>query len=180
MPFPTALPTARSPWDLPSSRRISTCMPRPEDPGSLPRPHQTGRFPWTSCSLTHSSAANNLVFGAVPALQGVRPPLWPTGFSVYASPPLFTLLIVPLPFGRSAAGATLDTGGWLALTRRGLAPRKIRQASLGTITKQGLAAPHEGLERRRRSRASAAAPGWAKSLKYLTPELRRQAAMGFR
>jgi hypothetical protein len=77
---------------------------------------------------------NKLVFGAVPALQGVRPPLWPTGFSVYASPALFTLLTVSLPFGRSAAGATLDTGGWLALTRRGLAPRKIRQASLGTIT----------------------------------------------
>ena len=95
---------------------------------------EAGSFSPTSCSLTHSSAANNLVFGAVPALQGVRPPLWPTGFSVYASPPLFTLLIVPLPFGRSAAGATLDTGGWLALTRRGLAPRKIRQASLGTIT----------------------------------------------
>ena len=54
--------------------------------------------------------------------------------SVYASPALFTLLTVSLPFGRSAAGATLDTGGWLALTRRGLAPRKIRQASLGTIT----------------------------------------------
>lgn len=31
-------------------------------------------------------------------------------------------------------GATLDTGGWLALTRRGLSPRKIRQASLGATT----------------------------------------------
>jgi hypothetical protein len=30
--------------------------------------------------------------------------------------------------------ATLDTGGWLALTRQGLSPCKIRQASLGAIT----------------------------------------------
>ena len=66
--------------------------------------------------------------------QGARPPLWPTGFSVYASPALFTLLTVSLPFWRSAAGTTLDTCGWLALTRRGLIPRKLRQASLGTIT----------------------------------------------
>lgn len=84
---------------------------------------------------------NKLVFGAVPALQGVRPPLWPTGFSVYASPALFTLLTVSLPFGRSAAGATLDTGGWLALTRRGLAPRKIRQASLGTSRRRDAGYP---------------------------------------
>lgn len=93
---------------------------------------------------------NKLVFGAVPALQGVRPPLWPTGFSVYASPALFTLLTVSLPFGRSAAGATLDTGGWLALTRRGLTPRKIHQASLGTITSELRGGPLLGrpLERR--------------------------------
>ncbi|MGH8525130.1 MAG: hypothetical protein ACREXY_13230, partial [Gammaproteobacteria bacterium] len=34
----------------------------------------------------------------------------------------------------SATDATLDTGGGLALTRRGLSPREIRQASLGAIT----------------------------------------------
>ena len=33
----------------------------------------------------------------------------------------------------SATGATLDTGGWLTLTRRGLAPRKMHQASLGAL-----------------------------------------------
>ena len=63
MPFPPGLSTARSPWDLPSSWPICTCMPRPEDPGSLPRPHQTGRFPWTSCSLTHSSTATSSFSG---------------------------------------------------------------------------------------------------------------------
>ena len=34
----------------------------------------------------------------------------------------------------SAVGATLDTGGWLALARPGLSPGKMRQASLGAIT----------------------------------------------
>ena len=34
----------------------------------------------------------------------------------------------------SAVGATLDTGGWLALARPGLSPGKMRQAYLGAIT----------------------------------------------
>ena len=34
----------------------------------------------------------------------------------------------------SATDATLNTGGWLSLTRRGLAPRKMHQASLGALT----------------------------------------------
>ncbi len=36
----------------------------------------------------------------------------------------------------SATGARLDTGGWLTLTRRGLSPRKIRQAYLDAVTNQ--------------------------------------------
>src|ERR1700675_4277596 len=36
----------------------------------------------------------------------------------------------------SAVGATLDTGGWLALSRPGLSPGKMRQAYLGAITKK--------------------------------------------
>ena len=35
---------------------------------------------------------------------------------------------------RSSLRSTLDTGGWLALTRRGLAPRKRRRVLLGAIT----------------------------------------------
>jgi hypothetical protein len=46
---------------------------------------------------------------------------------VYASPVLFELAF-------SATGATLDTGGWLNLTRQGLTPCKIRQALLGALT----------------------------------------------
>ena len=36
----------------------------------------------------------------------------------------------------SATDATLDTGGWLALTRPGLSPGKMRQAYLGAITSE--------------------------------------------
>lgn len=36
----------------------------------------------------------------------------------------------------SATDATLDTGGWLALTRPGLSPGKMRQAYLGATTLQ--------------------------------------------
>ena len=52
------------------------------------------------------------------SLQGGVSPLWPARFSVYASPLLFTSATVSLPLATlSARGATLDTGGWLALTR---------------------------------------------------------------
>ena len=34
----------------------------------------------------------------------------------------------------SAQRATLDTGGWLALTRQGLSPCKMHQASLDALT----------------------------------------------
>jgi len=47
---------------------------------------------------------------------------------VYASPVLFVGL------SDSATGATLNTGGWLNLTRQGLSPCKTRKASLGAIT----------------------------------------------
>ncbi len=52
------------------------------------------------------------------SLQGGASPLWPTWYSVYASPLLFTFATVSLPLTTlSVRGATLDTGGWLALTR---------------------------------------------------------------
>src|ERR1700675_3551069 len=41
----------------------------------------------------------------------------------------------------SAVGATLDTGGWLALSRPGLSPGKMRQAYLGAITTKRAARP---------------------------------------
>lgn len=47
----------------------------------------------------------------------------------------------------SATDARLDTGGWLALTRRGLPPRKIRRALLGAITTKLSGAPGTALKR---------------------------------
>ena len=60
---------------------------------------------------------NNPYFEAVPALQGARTPLRPTGFSVYASPVLFAGILPD-----SATSARLDSGGWLTLSRQGLSP----------------------------------------------------------
>ena len=106
-------------------RRISSFMPQPEDSGGPPHPHLHGCFVWASGTLTPSPSATNL-FRSCTSFQGTRSPLRPTGFSVYASPALFARLVPP----DSAAGATLDTGGWLALSRPGLPPGKMRQAFL--------------------------------------------------
>jgi hypothetical protein len=104
-------------------------MPQPEDSGGPPHPDQLpGCFvlasgtlkPWPSATSSFRSCTN---------FQGTRLPLRPTGFSVYASPVLFGY-----SFDASATGATLDTGGWLALARPGLTPSKIRQAYLGAAT----------------------------------------------
>jgi len=60
-------------------------------------------------------------------------------FRVRVTPTAYRMLclrftcLVQLSFV-SATGARLDTGGWLALTRRGLSPRKIRRAFPGAIT----------------------------------------------
>jgi len=70
-----------------------------------------------SRNLTLSPSAL-LTLTRLKSLQGVASPLWPTRFSVYASPLLFTSTTVSLPLATlSVRGATLDTGGWLALTR---------------------------------------------------------------
>ena len=84
--------------------------------------------------------------------QGTRFPLRPARFAVYASSCLFHEVLTvtgvvcvrvspsvpqrPAYHGlfMSAHDATLATGVWLALSRRGLAPRKTHQASLGTLT----------------------------------------------
>ncbi len=69
-----------------------------------------------SRTLTLSPSAF-IAFTRLKSLQGGASPLWPTRFSVYASPLLFTFATVSLPLATlSARGATLDTGGWLALT----------------------------------------------------------------
>ena len=65
--------------------------------------------------LNTVAACSNIIDEAE-SLQGGASPLWPTRFSVYASPLLFAFATVSIPSATlSARGATLDTGGWLAL-----------------------------------------------------------------
>ena len=84
----STLPTAGAVGASRVLRRISSCMPRPEDSGGPPHPRQHGCFVLPSGTLKPSASATSY-FEAVPALQGARSPLRPTGFSVYASPVLF-------------------------------------------------------------------------------------------
>jgi hypothetical protein len=53
---------------------------------------------------------------------------------------------IPTEASLSVTGVTLDTGGWLALTRPGLAPGKKRQASLGALTNKRLSGLRANLE----------------------------------
>jgi hypothetical protein len=106
-------------------RRLSSCMPRPEDSGgpAPPRPYGGAR----------------VAFGSVQTL-GVRnkPCRSYTSTSGCAvTPAVYRILCLRFaPLVRqaycpgSAMDARLDTGGWLALTRQGLSPCKRRQAFL--------------------------------------------------
>ena len=82
------------------------------------------------------------------SLQGGATPLWPARFSVYASPLLFTFATVSLPLTTlSARGATLDTGGWLALTRDRPDPPPDRDLHPVRSTKLRLAHQQSGRSR---------------------------------
>jgi len=65
-------------------------MPWPVDSGGSPHPRQFGCFCVAFGEPLSPRHPQNLNLEAVPALQGARPPLRPIGFSVYASPALFT------------------------------------------------------------------------------------------
>jgi hypothetical protein len=103
-------------------------MPQPEDSGGLPHPHHDGCFLLASGSLTPSPSATNLISKLYP-------------LSGYAVTPAacrmlcvrFNCFVRQHQTADSAAAATLDTGGWLALSRPGLSPGKMRQAYLGAI-----------------------------------------------
>ena len=108
-------------------RRLSSCMPRPEDSGGPAPPCPVG---WA-----------RVAFGSVQTL-GVRnkPFRSCTSTAGDAAPPaayrMLCLRFVHLVHRShgSAMDARLDTGGWLTLTRQGLSPCKRRQAYLGAIT----------------------------------------------
>ena len=106
-------------------RRLSSCMPRPEDSGGPAPPRHYG--------------GARVAFGSVKAL-GVRnkPCRSCTSTSGCAVTPAayrmlclrFVHLVRRVVDHDSAMDARLDTGGWLTLTRQGLAPCKRRQAFL--------------------------------------------------
>ena len=77
-------------------RRLSSCMPRPEDSGGPAPPRQSG---WARVAFgcVQTLGVRNRHVEAVPALQGTRLPLRPTGYSVYASSILFARVETPTP-----------------------------------------------------------------------------------
>ena len=123
-----AVPTSGVPWGFPSSLTFlflhaTAC--------GLRRTFTPSPFWMLLCCLRCTlkpSASATTHLEAVPALQGARRP-----YGLQDSLSTLRPSCSP-PFGDSATDARLDTGGWLALTRRGLSPRKKRRAYLGAIT----------------------------------------------
>ena len=127
---------------LASSCRFSSYMPRPWTPTVPPKSYHFDFFVLASVTLKTSPTAS-IVLTMLTWLQGCAYPLWPIGFSVYASR---FLLCSRLP--QSKPHATLrrirnTRYGWLVRpyeltslesSRPGLSPRKKRQASLAALT----------------------------------------------
>ena len=77
-------------------RRLSSCMPRPEDSGGPAPPRHSGGA-CVAFGSVQTLGVRNCHVEAVPALQGARSPLRPTGYSVYASSILFAGITTPTP-----------------------------------------------------------------------------------
>ena len=77
-------------------QRLSSCMPRPEDSGGPFHPRQTDGLVLPSVCVK-TLGVRDSHFEAVPALQGTRLPLRPTGYSVYASSILFAASSLATP-----------------------------------------------------------------------------------
>ena len=128
---------------------------------SPPHPRLTSRLCFPSshsgcfmlpCGMRYLPRRLKQPFRSDVNVRGTRFPLRPARFAVYASSILFhdSLTVtgvvrvrvspsvpqrpVYLSLFMSAIDATLATGGWQALSRRGLSPRKTHQASLGALT----------------------------------------------
>jgi len=83
---------------------------------------------WLRCTLKPSPSAIRI--SKLYQLSGHA--VAPTAYRILCV--RLTCLVRQLTTPDSAAGATLDTGGWLALARPGLPPGKMRQAYLGAVT----------------------------------------------
>ena len=77
-------------------RRLSSCMPRPEDSGGPAPPCQDGGARVAFGSVKTLGVRHSHV-EAVPALQGARSPLRPPGYAVDASSILFARIETPTP-----------------------------------------------------------------------------------
>jgi len=107
-------------------QRISSCMPWPVDSGGPPHPHPI-RMLRIGFVHVKTLAVRNKLISKLYQLFRTR------GHPYGLQDSLSTLRLSCSPCD-SSTDARLDTGGWLTLIRRGLSPRKIRQASPGTIT----------------------------------------------
>ena len=108
-------------------RRISSCMPRPVDSAGPPHPRHERMLP---CCLRRSLTPSASGMALSKLYQHFRVRDHPCGLQDSLS----TLNLPCSWFIHSATGPRLDTGGWLTLARRGLPPRKMRQALPGAIT----------------------------------------------
>ena len=106
-----------------------TCMPQPEDSGGHPHPHHDGCFMLASAYVKTLAIRNKLI-SKLYQLSGHT--VAPTAYRILWV--RFTSFVRQHNTSGSAVGATLDTGGWLALSRPGLSPGKMRQAYLGAKT----------------------------------------------
>src|SRR5947209_33101 len=104
-------------------------MPRPEDSGgpAPPRPDGGARIAFGSVKTL---GVRNKPFRSCTSTSGCA--VTPAAYRILCL--RFAHLVRRVYHHDSAMDARLDTGGWLALTRQGLAPCKRRQAYLGAIT----------------------------------------------
>jgi hypothetical protein len=109
-------------------RRFFPCMPCPDDPDRPPESHHIDSFAWASRKRKRSPPA-----AWKPHFRGcARPQGGAVSLTACMVPCVRFRSFVRFAFRLSSYGsATLGTGGWLDLTRQGLAPCKKRQACLG-------------------------------------------------
>ena len=128
-------------WDLPGSRHLSSCVPRSLTPAGPRGSHHTRslcvgfRAANTVSTCSHEVTRLNrlrecgLPCGPQDSLCTLR--MHCSAIQGVAQSSLhFTEKGASIYLTTSVAYATLDTGGWLDLARRGLSPRQRCQASL--------------------------------------------------
>ena len=106
---------------------ISSYMPRLENPAGPSHPHHYRMILFRLRRTLQPSATGTSSFRGDTSTSGST--VSPTACMILCV--RFTCFVHSLPSKSSATGATLDTGGWLTLSRQGLSPCKMHQASLG-------------------------------------------------